>query len=131
MVHDVYDAPANDCGYYSTCGGGVVAAAPFQYAPMAQYAMPVPQYVAPQVVNHVHHKHHIKHTKHVHHVHHVHHKKEDLELKLMAGAALDKLNQKDEVESIKSMAAAALIKVNKPEPGIKEMAAKALTILDA
>jgi len=33
MVHDVYDAPVDDCGYYHTCGGGVVAAAPFQYAP--------------------------------------------------------------------------------------------------
>lgn len=98
MVHDVYDAaPVDDCGYYHTCGGGVVSAAPFQYAPAQFTGAPI-QYAAPVHVNHVHHNHHIKHTKHVHHVHHVHHKKEDLELKLMAGAALDKINQKDEAE---------------------------------
>jgi hypothetical protein len=126
VVHDVYDAPMNGCGYYSTgCGGGVVSAAPFQYAP-AQFTSAPIAVAAPVRVNHVHHQHHVKHTKHVHHVHHVHHKKEDLELKLMAGAALDKINQKDEAEQIKSMAAAALVKTSIPEPTLKEMAVKAL-----
>jgi hypothetical protein len=32
----------------------------------------------------------------------------------MAGAALDKINQKDEVMELKSLAAAALTKVNMP-----------------
>jgi hypothetical protein len=97
VVHDVYDGNNCGVGFYTACGGQVVAGGapygqyPYPYAPMVQYA-------APAVVNHVHHNHHIKHTKHVHHVHHVHHKKEDLELKIMAGAALDKINQKDEAE---------------------------------
>jgi hypothetical protein len=127
VVHDVYDAPMNGCGYYTTGCGGVVGA-PFQYAP-AQFTSAPIAVAAPVRVNHVHHNHHVKHTKHVHHVHHVHHKKEDLELKLMAGAALDKINQKDEAEKIKSMAAAALVKTNIPEPSLKEMATKALSKL--
>lgn len=59
---------AYGCDYYHTCG-------------------------RPHVHHHVHNKHI---TNHVHHVKHVHHKKQDLELKLMAAAALDKINQKDE-----------------------------------
>ena len=60
MVHDVYDAaPVDDCGYYHTCGGGVVAAAPFQYAPAQFTGAPVVQYAPPVRVNHVHHNHHV------------------------------------------------------------------------
>ena len=62
----------------------------------------------------------------MHHVHHIHHKKQDLELKLMASAALDKINQKDEVTEIKSMAAAALTKMNMPQPDVRALAAQAL-----
>lgn len=113
-VHDVYDGGCGDVYYTTGCGG--YAAAPVQY-------------VAP--VAHVHHGHHVAHTAHVHHVHHVHHKKEDLELKLMAGAALDKLNQKDEADEIKNMAAGALAKISMPQPGVKEMAAKALKKIDS
>ena len=60
MVHDVYDAaPVDDCGYYHTCGGGLVAAAPFQYAPAQFTGAPVVQYAPPVRVNHVHHNHHV------------------------------------------------------------------------
>jgi len=49
----------------------------------------------------------------------------------MAGAALDKINQKDEAEELKSMAAAALTKVNMPQPNVKELAVKALQKINA
>ena len=75
VVHDVVDAPNYGCEYYHSCGG-LVAAYPH---------------------HHVHHS-HTNVVNHKHHVRHVHHKKDDLALKMMAAAALDKINQKDNTD---------------------------------